>query len=448
MFSLDLLEHGFLPLLFVSFFIYLILRLILSGKVIGLFDPLNTGLILSATAMSGVVNYAFNLGDVSDSFFKIFALYILFFIGAGLSGSLKDVNIPTLRLKKSEQIILVLVIQLVFAFDIALNYSQAISELISGNLIYKTMQEEAPIGYGFLRYLAIMLQGLFICIFYTSNITIIKTLIKWTAIIPILGVLLSGSKSSIFQLVIYFFFYIFTLEVRYRQLENSEYKFNCPYYKKQILKYKLQFFSILSFVAILLPSWLIFVKLGDDVNSVSNVFINRIFLGYDSIIWVLGNNVNISLDYNLSLWDFWFYTWIKNLYMTPPYHGVGELIKYLSTNDMIFSTTGASPNSILILELLFTNGFLFALILSMILGFIVFKIRNIMLMKSRVGLYGLGAFYLFIFGPGLIFGPLAIFQDGSFFIDLSIKLFLFLSIVKIFFIFLNKKYFKSLSDYL
>lgn len=439
MFSLNLLEHGFLPLLFVSFFIYLILRLILRGKVLSFFDPLNTGLILSATAMSGVVNYAFNFGDISDSFFKIFVLYILFFIGAGLSGSLKYANIPTLRLKKSEQIILVLVIQLVFVIDIALNYSQAINELISGNLIYKTAQAEVPIGYGFLRYLATTLQGLFICIFYTSNLTVIKRLIKWTAIIPIIGVLLSGSKSSLLQLVIYFFFYVFIVEIKIKNSINNKYKFDSLYYKKKLSKYKLQFFSILGLVLFLLPAWLIFLELGDDIDSVSNLFINRIFLGYDSIIWLLGHNVNINLNYNLSLSDLWFYTWVKNLYVMPPYHGVGELIKYLSTNDIEFAKTGGSPNSILILELLFTNSYLVALILSTILGFVVFKIRNIMLMKSTIGLYGLGTFYLFIFGPGLIFGPLAIFQDGSFFIDLSIKLFLFLSFIKIFFIFLKIK---------
>lgn len=340
MFSLNLLEHGFLPLLFLSFFIYLILRVILKGQVISLFDPLNTGLILSATAMSGVVNYAFNNFYIFNSFFKILALYLLFFIGAGFNNRLKDINIPTLALKKYEQIILIFLIQLVFVIDIALNYSQAINDVISGNLIYKTNQEEVPIGYGFLRYMAIILQGLFVCIFYISNLTIIKRLIKWTVIIPILSGLLSGSKSSLFSLVIYFFFYIFTLEVKIKKLKKFEYKFNQTNYKKKIIKYKLQFFGILSFAVILLPAWLIFIKVGEDLNSVLNVFINRIFLGYDSIIWILGNNVNIDLDYNLNIWNFWFYTWVKNLYLTPPYHGVGELIKYLSTNDIIFATTG------------------------------------------------------------------------------------------------------------
>jgi hypothetical protein len=431
MVNLDILSGGLILLAIFSLFFYTLLRLFLRKKILSFFDALHFGVIQTSFAMAGVMSSVFFRGSIPAGYVGIMIVFFAFFFGAMVASNPKPVAILELSMSSSHQSIFALIISAVLIINIFINRMNSIFAIASGTQarVNMTVEVASPT----LLYLSSSLSGLLVVLFFLTGYKRVKRIAVLGMFVALISGLLSNSKSSVFAIVIWVACGLFLVDIKLRVAYDANLSGALENLKITKHRLKVLFKRMSILVLFLLPLWLIFLKVGDDFEGASMVFLNRIFLGYDSFIWLFSNDVDVTqVAHKLSLIDLWFYTYVKNIVGTPEFQSIGQYSIYLATGDPEFAKTGLNPNSNLVLELIMTQGIMIAVVLSFLMGYFVFEMRSRLLSSPKLGLFGLCFFYLFVFGSGLLSGPLAILQDGSYFVDGFLKTIIFATLVWLF----------------
>lgn len=358
---------------------YAILRFLFRKSIVTLFDPVHVGVCLLSFYLVFLI-LPFYI-KVTETFWVTSALLWIFFLAASIPTSSNVFKAQYLKLADSAQIKFCIVVVAVIALDFAVNTLLSPIPLLSGggtDTRYLLNQNSRMLAWA-----SSSVTGIPILLAVLSDNRLVKRLSYSAVMIEVVEGILSASKSSLFAFIFLFANYSFLLALRGGKPSRR-------------LRLAITGFAIVT--ALVLPFYLVAVKVGTDPFDALSLFLVRLVGGFDQLIyWVLSGDPPVS--HHLSLTQFYFLPVLKALFHVQPRYNTA--IDYLYIEILGFADTkeGMFPNSNLVLEAVFTNGVIAGAFIIAIIGFIVFATRRYLLRQHGLRVRHLILFQLFVMNP-------------------------------------------------
>ena len=397
---LDYIGINLFKLLFLSTIIYFLLRILFFKCLCGWSDPLNIGLFFIAFSMAGFIFLPF-AHHVGNSYWIIcFSMFIFFF--ASSLPKLTKVHIERkLSIAENIQKNFVLLIMLIVLFSIINDaYSGNIAILRDGGI--STRFSGASEGNRLLIWLNYSTVNLPIIFYALSTYRPVRRISLLTIILFTLKGVLFASKASLFFIPITLTTFHFLLGSYRGNGHNGD-----SVIKSKIFRRKLEIIIISLFVVLLafFPLFAILIQGAASYVDGLNLIFSRLLSGFDNLIYVSIADLpmeNIMEKYGFySILMLYLSSVFKVLFdFRPEFNSVSEIImSEVFSIDRSFLQRIPLPNSNLILESIWTNGFVLGILCLAFIGYASFLIRKKLLQKEYLKLIDVVLFNSFVLSP-------------------------------------------------
>lgn len=403
----------------ITIIIFAILRGVFRKHILCLTDPINIALLLQTFNLVGFLGSLIFLKkmpsiavDIGMGLFVWYSIFIIVFI----LFKRKKYTVE-IAASKSEQTFFIFWSVFLLFLNLSINYIYfGHIPLIEGTQT-RAIMGQSPLPS--LIFLANILGSYCLYVAVVSRFTSVKKLAKIGVILQIIVLILGGSKSILLVLLLMWGFCHYCKKALMNNTRNISPVINSKSRRTSIIT----ILVVLTFV-LGTPLLVSFLNHGSGIKEGLLLTIQRLLMGFDALIFVVLNDLNVYSVTHQSIFDFWFYAPIKKLLYTPEFRSAGELLIYELTSNKEFALGGLNPNSNLILEFMFTTSKATYLFFTAITGFVYYLFITYIYNKKNKGILS-GILLVFI-----CFSPFALLQDGSYFFSQLILLAIFYITVK------------------
>ena len=384
--------------------VYFLFRFLFFKSISGWSDPLNIELIFTAFSMAGFIFLPFS-HQIGGSYWAIcFALFI-FFLAASLPKlskvpPQKNLSIPA-DVQKKFVILIMAIAFLSIANDV---YSGNVAILRDGGINTRfSGASESNRLLIWLNYSTVNLPIIFYAL--STDKAVKKMSISTIALFTLKGILFA-SKSSLFFIPLTLTTLHFLLGLSRENSLSDNIRIKVNIFRRRLEIIIISLFTVLS---AFFPLFAIMIQGANNYADGLNLIFGRLFSGFDNLIYVSVADLpmeNIMDRYGFhSILILYLSSILKVVFnFRPEFNSAPEIImSEVFSIDSSFLQKIPLPNSNLILESIWTNGFIFGILCLFFIGYLVSWIRKKLLQKQSLKLIDVIFFNSFVLSPLLWF---------------------------------------------